>query len=195
MTGLTVLREQLWIDANDSGPPTPNAIAPPSADVNGRPHGGLWTSTLVDGSSAWRDAMLKLLAGHVAIVKRRAWAVTPQPARVWHVETRAAELDLVTIAPGPVKDMWATVAQTFDAVHMTAQAASVAFHRTPRPGEPGRDERLRVLHALTGAGLGSPLDMWEAESTIWFGWHFADVRDLGLLDVAQIPPYAAAGRS
>ena len=110
------------------------------------------------------------------------------------METRAAELDLIAIAPGPVKDIWATVARRYDAVHMTEQGATVAFHRTPRAGEPGRDDRLRVLHAVLDAGLGSPLDMWEAESTIWFGWHFADVRDLGLVDVAQIPPYAAAGR-
>ena len=59
----------MWVDANDSGPPTPEQLAPPAADVNGRPHGGLWTSTLVDGTSAWRDAMLELLAGHVPIVK------------------------------------------------------------------------------------------------------------------------------
>lgn len=71
----------------------------------------------------------------------------------------------------------------YDAVHMTEQAATVAFHRTPRPGEPGRDDRLRVLHALTDAGLGSPLDMWD-DDLVRLALHRRPRRWAG--DVAQI---------
>lgn len=182
------LPDQLWIDSNESGPPSASLVGPPATDYRGRPAGGIWTSTLTDeGSSAWRDEMLTVLDGLVPVVRRRAWALRPTPARVWEIETRAAELDLVTYAPGRVADIWPKIAKRFDAVHMTAEAARCAFHRIPRPDEPEHENRMVVLHVLTEAGNGCPLDMWETESTVWFGWHFDTLEDLGWLDVPAIP--------
>ena len=38
---------------------------------------------------------------------------------------------------------------------------------------------------MTEAKMGSPLDMWQAESTIWFRWHFSNQTPLGPLTVPQ----------
>jgi len=87
------------------------------------------------------------------------------------------------MAPG--SPIWARVAEQVDAVHMTAAGAN-AFWRTPTAADPRRGPRLRALANLTSAGLGSPLDMWEAESTVWFRWRFTAAAPAGHVDVPLI---------
>lgn len=121
------------------------------------------------------------------LVERPAWALTPRASEVLVVDDRLAEMDIADLAPGT--PVWPQLARQLDAVHMTATGA-LAFWRTPRRSEPRYTARLRLLAAMTEAKMGSPLDMWEAESTIWFRWRFTSETPLGRLTV----PHFGGGR-
>lgn len=82
----------------------------------------------------------------------------------------------MAIAPG--SPVWPRVAEHVDGVHMTASGAR-AFWYTPRPEDPRRSARPQAFAGMTATGLDSPLDMWEAESTAWFTWHFTSAERLG----------------
>lgn len=180
---LLKLKPQLWIDWAGTGRP-PQIAKPIGDDHRHRPTGGLWTSSYEGGSSAFVERM-RLLLTRQPIVKRPAWILEPKEADIWEIRDRLAELDLMAFAPGfPV---WSQIAEKFDGVHMTEEGAR-AFWHTPLPDDPMRPIRLQALVAATEAELGSPLDMWETESTWWVRWCFKTCKRIGLIDVPQLPP-------
>jgi hypothetical protein len=69
---------------------------------------------------------------------------------------------------------------------MTAGGAR-SFWRQPAPSEPRWLERMGALQVLKEMGFGTPLDWWEAESTIWFGWHFSVKERIADVAVPAIP--------
>src|SRR3954453_11789473 len=96
------LGPQLWIDWFGSDrEPGPGAVASVEDDPLGRPDGGLWTSTLVDGSSAYVERMRTVLPPDLCgWQKRPAWVLEPKPANLFVIESRLAEADFMLDAPG-----------------------------------------------------------------------------------------------
>jgi hypothetical protein len=84
------------------------------------------------------------------------------------------EVDLIALVPG--FPLWPQVACKVDAVQMTADVA-LAYSRT--------------LAVATDACVGSQLDMWEAEPTVWFRWRFLDEQPIGQLTAPEV---GGAGR-
>ena len=162
------LGPQLWVDWFGSGvEPGPDATAVVEDDPLGRPDGGLWTSTFVDGSSAYVERMRRVLPPdlcewHV----RAAWVLEPDAADLFVIESRLAEADFMLDAPVLIGNhrVWRRMADRFSGAHMTA-AGALSFWRQPAPSEPRWLERMGALLALKEMGYGTPLDWWEAEST------------------------------
>lgn len=204
------LGPQLWVDWFGCGhEPGPEIVSPVEDDPLGRPAGGLWTSTLIGGTSAYVERMRAVLPPALSEWHQRAaWVLEPRPAELLVVEDRSAEADLVLLAPdlGGEHCTWQRLATRFEGAHMTAQGA-LSFWRQPAPSEPGWLERIGVLEVLTELGYGTPLDWWEAESTIWFDWRLsvreriADVAvpaipavPRGHWDPDQLPAFACSSR-
>jgi hypothetical protein len=172
------LPDQLWVDwTGGAGAPSPARMRPPSDDVAGRPHGGLWTSTFrpATADSAFIEAMREQLRG-VATVQCTAWVLTPDPARIWMIRDAMAQLDLRVLADdsGP---LWPQVARHVDGAHMTHQGAR-AYLRPPV--DDGRHDlhmiRLHAARYISDQHLGHPLDWWYSESTYWAHWAFGAVQ-------------------
>jgi hypothetical protein len=187
------LGPQLWIDwfGTDSKP-GPEIVLPVEDDPLGRPDGGIWTSTLVDGSSAYVERMRAVLPPELCEWHdRAAWVLEPEPAGLFVIEDRLAEADFVLDVPDLFGDrrVWQQMATRFAGAHMTAHGA-LSFWRQPAPSEPRWLERMGVLQVLKEMGHGTPLDWWEAESTIWFDWHFVakeKIVDLAVPEIPQVP--------
>jgi hypothetical protein len=184
------LAPQLWVDwfGSDSEP-GPEVVMPLEDDPLGRPQGGLWTSTFIDGSSPYVERMRSVLPPELCEWRRRAaWVLEPRPVELFVIEDRLAEADFVLEAPGLLSDgrVWRQMADRFAGAHMTTSGA-LSFWRQPAPGEPRWLERMGALQVLKEMGFGTPLDWWEAESTIWFGWHFSRKERLADIAVPTIP--------
>lgn len=187
------LGPQLWVDwFGTEREPGPEIVSPVEDDPLGRPDGGLWTSTLIDGSSAYVERMRAALPPELSEWHdRAAWALEPVPVELFVIEDRIAEADLMLFAPDIFGDgrVWREMASRFAGAHMTAHGA-LAFWRQPVPSEPRWLERLGVLQVMKENGLGTPFDWWEAESTSWFGWHFCAkerIADLAVPEIPQVP--------
>lgn len=126
-------RVQLWLASGiqdvDAAQAHPQAalMSPPNletVDINGKPCGGLWTSTrLARGYSDWVAYCVREAPYFLA--DRWALEVTPG-ARVLHIETQADRDALPTVAAkagihcnngGRAID-WALLSQSFDGVHI-----------------------------------------------------------------------------
>lgn len=184
------LGPQLWIDwfGTDSEP-GPEIISPVEDDPLGRPNGGIWTSTHIDGCSAYVERMRAVLPPELCEWHdRAAWVLEPEPVELFVIEDRLAEADFVLDAPDLLGDrrVWQQMASHFAGAHMTAHGA-LSFWRQPAPSEPRWLERMGALQVLKEMGYGTPLDWWEAESTIWFDWHFVAKERISDLAVPEIP--------
>jgi len=184
------LGPQLWIDWFDSGlEPGPGAVSPIEDDPLGRPDGGIWTSTLTGGTSAYVERMRAVLPPDLcAWQDRAAWVLEPEGVDLFIVESRLAEADFMLDAPGLIGNhrVWRQMAHRFAGTHMTADGA-LSFWRQPAPSEPRWLERMGALLALKEMGYGTPLDWWEAESTIWFEWCFSSKERIADVSVPLIP--------
>ncbi|HEX6152996.1 MAG TPA: hypothetical protein VFZ19_05675 [Solirubrobacterales bacterium] len=184
------LGPQLWVDWFGAGlEPGPETVSPVEDDPLGRPNGGIWTSTFVDGSSAYVERMRAVLPpGLCEWHDRAAWVLEPESAELFVIEDRLAEADFLLDAPGLFGDrgVWRQMASRFAGAHMTAIGA-LSFWRQPAPSEPRWLERMGALQVLKEAGYGTPLDWWEAESTIWFGWRFSAKEKIADVAVPRIP--------
>jgi hypothetical protein len=184
------LEPQLWVDWFGSGLEPGSGIVPPvEDDPLGRPDGGIWTSTLVDGSSAYVERMRAVLPPTLSRWHdRAAWILEPESAELFVIEDRLAEADFVLDAPGLIGShrAWRRLAGRFAGAHMTASGA-LSFWRQPTPSEPRWLERMGALQILREMGYGTPLDWWEAESTIWFGWCFSVKERIADVSVPSIP--------
>jgi hypothetical protein len=184
------LGPQLWVDWFGTDPePGPEIVSPVEDDPLGRPNGGIWTSTLLDGSSAYVERMRAVLPPELCEWHdRAAWVLEPEPAELFVIEDRLAEADFVLDAPDLFGDhrVWQQMASRFAGAHMTAHGA-LSFWRQPAPSEPRWLERMGALQVLKEIGYGTPLDWWEAESTIWFDWHFIVKERIADLAVPEIP--------
>lgn len=184
------LGSQLWIDwFGTDAKPGPGTVLPVEDDRLGRPDGGLWSSTLINGSSAYVDRMRAVLPPELCEWEERAaWVLEPEPAELFVVEDRLAEADFVLEAPDLFGDggAWQQMASRFGGVHMTANGA-LSFWRQPAPSEPRWLERMGALEVLQEMGYGTPFDWWDAESTIWFGWHFSARERIADVAVPTIP--------
>ena len=184
------LGPQLWVDWFGTGQePGAEAVMPVEDDPLGRPDGGLWTSTLVADSSPYVERMRTVLPpGLCEWHHRAAWVLEPQPADLFVIESRLAEADFMLDAPGLIGKhrVWHRMAARFSGAHMTADGA-LSFWRQPAPSEPRWLERMGALLALKEMGYGTPLDWWEAESTIWFEWCFSAKERIADVAVPAIP--------
>lgn len=187
------LGPQLWVDWFDGErEPCPDIVSPVEDDPLGRPNGGLWTSTFVDDSSPYVERMRAVLPPELSEWHDcAAWVLEPRPAELFVIEDRFAEADLMLFSPDLFGDgrLWQEMASRFAGAHMTANGA-VAFWRQPAPSETRWLERLGVLQVMTETGLGTPLDWWEAESTIWFDWRFSTkerIADIAVPTIPQVP--------
>jgi hypothetical protein len=119
---------------------------------------------------------------------RAAWILEPEPVWLFVIEDRLAEADFVLDAPDLLGDrrVWQQMAARFAGAHMTANGA-LSFWRQPAPPQPRWLERMGALQVLKEAGYGTPLDWWEAESTIWFGWNFSVKKRIADVAVPTIP--------
>jgi hypothetical protein len=191
------LGPQLWVDWDGSrAEPDADAVRAVEDDPLGRPGGGLWTSSFVDGSSAYVERMREVFPPELGEWhERAAWVLEPRPAHLLVVEDRSAEADFLLLANGPgAPSTWPKVAAGFDGVHMSTQGA-LSFWRRPAPSEPRWLERMGVMEVLMKLGYGTPLDWWEAESTIWFDWRFSVRRRIADIAVPAIPHEEARDRS
>lgn len=184
------LEPQLWVDwFGDAPEPCPDIVSPVEDDPLGRPSGGLWTSTHRDGSSPYVERMREVLPPELSEWQdRAAWVLEPLPADLLVIEDRSAEADFVLLTPSVPGERctWLQIASRFDGGHMTAQGA-LSFWRQPAPSEPRWLERMGVLEVLMELGYGTPLDWWEAESTIWFDWRFSAKERIADVAVPAIP--------
>jgi hypothetical protein len=184
------LGPQLWVDWFGTGQEPCSGLVPAvEDDPLGRPAGGLWTSTYVDGSSAYVERMRAVLPPELSgWHDRAAWVLEPRSAGLFVIEDRSAEADFVLLAPNVPGERcaWPQIATRFDGAHMTGQGA-LCFWRRPAPSEPGWLERMGVLEVLMELGYGTPLDWWEAESTIWFDWRFSARRRIADIAVPTVP--------
>lgn len=184
------LGPQLWIDWFGTDPePGPEIVSPVEDDPLGRPNGGIWTSTLIDGSSAYVERMRAAVPPELCEWHdRAAWVLEPESVELFVIEDRLAEADFVLDAPDLFGDrrVWQQMASRFAGAHMTASGA-LSFWRQPAPSEPRWLERMGTLQVLKEMGYGTPLDWWEAESTIWFDWHFVAKERIADIAVPKIP--------
>lgn len=184
------LGPQLWVDwFGADSEPGPDIVSAVTDDSLGRPSGGIWTSTLIDGSSAYVQRMRAVLPPELCEWHHRAaWVLEPEPVDLFVIEDRLAEADFVLDAPLLMDDRcaWQQMADRFAGAHMTASGA-LSFWRQPAPSEPRWLERMGTLQVLKEMGYGTPLDWWEAESTIWFDWHFSAKERVADVAVPEIP--------
>jgi hypothetical protein len=184
------LEPQLWIDWFGTDPePGPEVVSPVEDDPLSRPSGGIWTSTFIDESSAYVERMRAVLPPELCEWNdRAAWVLEPEPVELFVIEDRLAEADFLLDAPNLFGErrVWRQMASRFAGAHMTANGA-LSFWRQPAPTEPRWLERMGALQVLKEAGYGTPLDWWEAESTIWFGWHFSAMERVADVAVPEIP--------
>lgn len=184
------LGPQLWVDWFGSDlEPRPEIVSPVGDDPLGRPSGGIWTSTLRDGSSAYVERMQEVLPPELSEWHdRAAWVLEPETVNLFVIEDRLAEADFVLGASDLFGDrrVWQQMASRFAGAHMTANGA-LSFWRQPAPSEPRWLERMGALHVLKEMGYGTPLDWWEAESTIWFDWRFSAKERIADIAVPAIP--------
>lgn len=187
---LLTLKPQLWIDwLGTDSEPGPEVVSPIEDDPLGRPNGGIWTSTLIDGSSPYVERMRAVLPPDLCEwIDRAAWVLEAEPVELFVIEDRLAEADFVLDAPDLFGDrrVWRRMGSRFAGAHMTTTGA-LSFWRQPAPSEPRWLERLGTLRVLKEMGYGTPLDWWEAESTIWFGWHFSTMERVADVAVPNIP--------
>ena len=184
------LGPQLWIDwFGTEREPGPEMVSPIEDDPLGRPDGGIWTSSFVAGSSAYAERMRAVLPPDLCGWQdRAAWVLEPEPVDLFVIEDRFAEADFMLDAPGLIggNRVWHQMTFRFAGAHMTANGA-LSFWRQPAPSEPRWLERMGALQALKEIGYGTPLDWWEAESTIWFGWFFSAKERIADVTVPLIP--------
>jgi hypothetical protein len=184
------LGPQLWVDwFGAEREPGPEKVSPIEDDPLGRPQGGIWTSTHVEGSSAYVERMRAVLPPELCGWHHRAaWVLQPEAVDLFVIEDRLAEADFMLETPGPTGSdrVWHQMALRFAAAHMTASGA-LSFWRQPAPSEPRWLERTGALQTLKVLGCGTPLDWWEAESTIWFRWCFSVKERIEDIAVPLIP--------
>lgn len=129
------------------------------------PGTGLWTSTYDERFGS--DWVQWCLSEEFEISRSNPtvhlWTLDPLPeARVFRIHTYADLDELATRyadsgLPGPIKGLdWESIAQDFDAVHLTAAGQFTT--------------RFSVPWNLYG---------WDCESTVWLNWAFGKVADLG----------------
>lgn len=142
----------------------PELFVPIKPGHLGKPAGGLWTSTLVNGSTAWADWCRAESFGNPDA--QRWHVVIPDPtARVLVVDSLAGYVDLVERFPyapfafDPTArslDFLAILAAGYSAVHLTERGNAECHHPSPHP--PGIDWLC--------------LNSWDCESTVWLAWVF-----------------------
>lgn len=126
-----------------------------------KPFGGLWTSTLVDNSSAWVDWCRDENFGEP---DKMNWFVLhpKQDARVYVINTLSDLRRLIARYPHPDREQqiygrmfgyvdFPRIALDYDAVHLTDAGQQATRHSEP---------------SLYG---------WDCESTLWFRWQFTEV--------------------
>lgn len=191
LTRMETMPPQLWVDWHGIGhQPGPEVMSPVGTGPKGRPAGGLWTSTIAEGpSSAYADRMRTLLGDAVDWHHRPAWLLHPEPARIWTVEDRCGEMDLLLLGSAHASSaptMWGRIADHVDAIHMTADGCRAFIQQPDSNGAVGA-LRLPVAAYLEREGMGCPLDWWEAESTLWTRWRFTHAERLQDMHVPEIP--------
>jgi hypothetical protein len=135
-----------------------------------KPNGGLWTSTLVDGSSAWVEWCR---AEEFGEPDAQHWYVLePDPAaRVYIIDSLADLNRLIAMYPHPDKEQrlysrffgyidFEAVSQDYDAIHLTE-----AGQWATRYSEPS-------------------LNGWDCESTVWFRWCFTSIEQFRTIAAA-----------
>lgn len=135
--------------------------------------GGLWTSTWVDDSCAWRDFCVNEMDWGDFYI----WLLEPDPrARILEIDTLDDLKDVLLVYPDPRERgqslgnvagvNFEAIAESWDGIHLTEEGQ----WRT-RLSQPN----------LYG---------WDVESTLWFRWCFLSVRN-----VAEVAQQARAAHS
>ena len=173
---------QLWISRRGE-PPVPEQLAVPHAPPDAweryaqKPAGGLFTSTLVAGSSAVLAALAHGTGDyHVALPLVLYRLVASPSARVFEVTGPEAWYRLCTSYPARGEDGrlvpdWSRVAQDWDGVHLTFGGLLAV-------------EQVRVD---TTAGW-TELWGWDFEQTVWLRWSFTAVTRLPDLHAYPVSP-------
>jgi hypothetical protein len=130
--------------------------------VNNKPEGGLWTSSLVNGSCSWRHYVEGIFKQTVSA----GFLLNVDPkARLLLIDTTE---DFVTALSeydwmeNPVRELglsldFERIARSYDGIHLTARGASV--------------NRFADMHCRA-LPFGTHLYSWDCESTVWFRWRF-----------------------
>jgi hypothetical protein len=164
--------QQLWLSRDDSKPGSVQLNVPtgppnPWERYAQKPAGGLYTSTLADGTSATLAVLAEGVGDLASAFRGRqltCWRLEASPAaRVFEVDGPQAWHILCVRYPAKREDNrlvpdWSAVAQDWDAVHLTLGGLLTA-------------EQMRVESPAGWTQLGG----WDCEQTVWLSWHFTTV--------------------
>lgn len=127
-----------------------------------KPTGGLWTSSLKDGTSGWIEWCLGEAFGDVAATPW--WKMTPDPAAViLQVETMAD---------------YRAIMETYGELYSDADPVPVFnWSRIAEDGYAGLNLTEAGAVACRWGGIEDGMCMyaWDCESTVWFSWAFESV--------------------
>lgn len=129
-----------------------------------KPNGGLWTSTLIDGTTGWVDWCRGEDFGGVDA--HAWWQVTPEPdARVLVID---GERDLRAVAEAFPRDTGYVGIPYIPERTVSFEAMIAAGYAGLRVTHEGHWE-TRYLHGVLNTYS------WDCESTVWLSWCFTDV--------------------
>lgn len=161
--------QQLWLSRDESGPTATRLNVPagppsPWEQYAQKPAGGLYTSTVADGTSAVLAALAEGVGDLAAAFPKRrftCWQLEVSPAaRVFEVDVPQTWHALCVHYPvirndGRLVPDWSAVAKDWDAVHLTLGGLLTA-------------EQVRIDSPAGWSELGA----WDCEQTVWLSWHF-----------------------
>jgi hypothetical protein len=158
--------KQLWVPGNKGSILKPGLIrSVRNNDISylrhQKPRGGLWTSSLVGGTSAWIEWCKSEEEGWL---RTPIWEATPtSDVRVREIDSYGDLEKLATTygwtSPSPYSGReewyldWVAVGKDYDAIHLT---------------EKGEGE-TRISGPLTLYG-------WDCETVFWYRWKFEEVK-------------------
>ena len=131
-----------------------------------KPYGGLWTSSLVDGTSDWVRWCQGEDFGGVDVLPW--WRVVVEPSTVV-LEIDSYDDLLAIMKWGGVRSRpWDWMHKEMDALNFDViRAAGFGGVHLTRAG---------ASACRYGPGVGSPsLSSWDVESTVWLDWVFTDI--------------------
>lgn len=144
-----------------------------------KPHGGLWTSTIKDGDSAWTNWVGSV--GRKKNEKAKQYVLSPGIANIYVIDTLDDALKLTREytmeKPGfqelkesmtkaeqellmPVLETldWERIAKDYDAIHLTHQGF------------------LAAKKAASTRNFELSFCAWDCESTLWLKWCFESIK-------------------